>query len=138
MYASKQDMMTRFGEREMIQLTDRAVPPTGEIDDAVLALALADAGALIDSYVSRRYDLPLATTPVVVRGLCMTIARYTLHRGRHPEEVRKDYEDALDYLKQVSTGVAVLDVGGSEPKSAPAQVVVDSAGRTFSRKKRWF
>lgn len=137
MYASKQDMITGYGEREIIQLTDHVMPPAGVVDDAVLSQALSDASALIDSYVSRRYDLPLASVPVVVKRTCMTLARYTLFRGRHTDQVRKDYEDALEYLKQISSGTAVLDVGGSEPQSAPAQVVADSAERMFSRKDRW-
>ncbi len=140
MYATKQDMINRYGLAEMIEVTDRANPMTGEIDDDVLNAALLDASAIIDSYVSRRYDLPLDQVPVVLNGHCMTMAWYKLQRGRHTDEARTDYTDALDFLRQISTGVALLDVAGTEPASAPAQVASTSSGRTFSRGKKdgWF
>ncbi len=135
MYATKQDMIDRFGEEPLIELTDRADPPTGEVDDAVLDSALNEASATIDSYIARRYKLPLASPPAVLKGRCMTIAWYSLHRGRHTEETRADYTDTLEFLRQLSTGVALLDVEGTEPVSAHAQARAISSGRTFSRKK---
>lgn len=137
-YATKQNMIDRFGEQLLIELTDRVTPLTNAIVDSVLNAALDEASALIDSYVSRRYDLPFSSAPLVLRSTCETIAFYKLHRGRHAEETRKEYEDALDFLRQLSTGTAILDVGGTEPVSAPAQAIADSAGRTFSRKREWF
>lgn len=135
MYATKQDMIDRFGEEQLIELTDRAEPLTGEINDAVLNAALVDASATIDSYIARRYKLPLGVVPAVLTSRCMTLAWYALHRGRHTEETRADYMDATDYLRQLSNGTAVLDVAGSEPPSAHAQARAISSGRTFSRKK---
>lgn len=138
MYANKAEMILEYGEKELIELTDRAEILTGAIVDEVLDQALTGASAVIDSYVSRRYKLPLTTTPIVLRDHCMSIAWYKLHRGRHREEDRKAYEDAMAYLGQLSSGAAVLDVGGSEPQSAPAQAVKDGPERTFSRtKKDW-
>lgn len=135
MYATKQDMIDRFGEEPLIELTDRADPPAGVIDDAVLDAALIDASALIDSYIARRYELPLAGVPLVVKGHCMAIAWYRLHRGRVTDETRTDYTDALTFLRELSTGMALLDIGGTEPASANAQVRAVSSGRTFSRQK---
>lgn len=140
MYATKQDMIDRYGEEPLIELTDRADPPEGVIDDAVLDAALIDASATIDGYIMRRYELPLSGVPLVVKGHCMTIAWYRLHRGVHTEETRADYNDALGFLRELSTGMALLDVGGTEPASANAQVRAVSSGRTFSRQKgkeRW-
>lgn len=139
-YATKQNMIDRFGEKELIELTDRVEPLTNAIVDGVLDQALASASAQIDSFVARRYDLPLANLPPVLNEACMVIAYYKLHRGRHRDEDRKEYEDVLAFLSQISNGTALLDVGGTEPPSAPAQVVSDAADRTFSRtdKKRWF
>lgn len=135
MYATKQDMIDRFGEEQMVEVTDRASPPSGEIDDSVLDAALNDASATIDSYIARRYKLPLASVPAVLKGRCMTIAWYNLQRGHHTEELRADYTDAIEFLRQLSTGAALLDVEGTEPVSAHAQARAISSGRTFSRKK---
>jgi phage gp36-like protein len=137
-YATKQQMIASYGEDEVIQVTDRAVPPTGEIDDAVLDQALEEASALIDTYVAKRYDLPLASTPTVLRNLCMVISFYQLTRNRYTEEIRKAYDDAMTYLKSLSAGHVILDVGGTEPKSAPAQIVSDATPRSFSRKDKWY
>jgi phage gp36-like protein len=48
-YAVKQDMIDRFGQLEIQQLTDKRDPPAGAINDVVLGRALADADGDIDS-----------------------------------------------------------------------------------------
>ena len=53
-YATQKDMIDRFGEEDLITLTDRAdraKPPTGKIDAKVLNKALSDAADLIDGYL---------------------------------------------------------------------------------------
>lgn len=133
MYATKQDMIDRYSERELIELTDRAEPYTDAIVDTVLDKALADAGIEIDSYIARKYDLPLASTPPMLNRHACTIAWYILHRGRHPDEVRDQYKDALSWLKDVADGRVELDVAGSRPDSAPADARVEGPDKTFSR-----
>ena len=46
-YTDRDGMIDAFGETELIQRTDRAEPPTGEIDDDVLDGAIADATSVI-------------------------------------------------------------------------------------------
>ena len=54
-YALQQDLIDRFGESELIQLTDRTnVPPT-DVDDVVVGRALADADGTIDGYIGKKY-----------------------------------------------------------------------------------
>lgn len=134
-YAAKQDMIDRYGEQPLIELTDRETPLTGAIVDDVLDRALFDADALIDSYIARRYDLPLAATPGVLIQHAAAIAYHSLHRGRYPEEVRTAFEDAMKFLTALSSGAAVLDVGGDEPQSAPADARVEGPERIFSREE---
>ncbi len=50
-YATVKDMVARFSELEVIQLTDRN--QDGLIDEDVAAVALADATAEIDAYLGR-------------------------------------------------------------------------------------
>ena len=66
-YASQQDLIDRFGETELKQLTDRDLDDA--IDAVVVEQALADADKTIDAYIGRRYDLPLASTPALLIGL---------------------------------------------------------------------
>lgn len=138
MYATKQSMIDRFGEDKMIEVTDRADPPAGEISDAVLEAALNEASARIDASLGRRYKLPLPLVPAALVEPCQAIAFYILLRGHHRDTDRQAYEDAIAFLRDLSTGIAVLDVGGTEPPSAVAQVVAADTDRTFDRSKKWY
>jgi phage gp36-like protein len=135
-YATQQDLVDRFGSRELIQLTDRSnVPPT-TIDDTVVTRALGDADALIDSYIGKIYTLPLADVPAVLTKTAADIARYYL-RG---ESVDKDspvaiaFNQALSWLKDVSRGLVRLDDGGEEPDQAGGGAVrTRGPDRVFTR-----
>jgi len=133
MYITKQQMIERYGEQSLVELTDRTAPYSEDIVDAVLDVAIADAAALVDSFVSGRYDLPLVAVPSILRGYTGDIAFYKLHRGMYSDEVRKSYEDALDFLKRLADGKVFLDVAGSQPKSSPADARVEGPPRIFSK-----
>lgn len=130
-YATQQNLTDRFGETELLQLADR--DDDGAVDAAIVAAALGEADALIDSYVGRRYDLPLASVPPVLTNLACAIARHLLHKDFPTEAVRKAYEDALRVLREISTGTAVLDVGGSEPAGNEVVVLTDGPDKVFGR-----
>jgi len=131
-YASQVDMVERFGEQELIQLTDRS--HTGTIDVSVLDRALADATAEIDGYLAARYQLPLTTTPTVLVRVCADIARYHLHDDHIPEPVEMRYKAAIDLLKQVSMGrvaIGVSDTGDVPTSNDGAEIT--SGGRIWGR-----
>lgn len=117
-YTTKSEMIGRFGETEIVELTDRN--DAGVVDAAVLNKALADADALIDGYLAGRYTLPLASTPAILMALASDIARFKLWDDRATEEVRKRYDDALAQLKLIAQGVIVLppDALGAKPAAA--------------------
>lgn len=135
MYATKADMIKRYTEADLIQLTDRSEPYTEAIVDSVIDEALEDAAATIDTYIAKRYDLPLASIPKALIIQTCVIAYYNLHQGRYPDETRTAYEDALSYLDKVANGRVVLDVGGSEPKSSAAIAQYEAPDQSFSRDK---
>lgn len=114
-YASQQDLIDRFGEIELIELTDRADPSTGLIDANVVSLALADADAEINSYVAVRYKVPLAPIPPRVIKVACDIARKHLYKDAPLDEVTDNYKAAVAALRDISKGVAELDVAGLEP-----------------------
>lgn len=118
MYASQEDMIARFGEAKLVQLTDRAQPPTDVIDSPVLDAAISDASEVIDSYVAGRYQVPLSPVPAPVRRWCADISVYYLHSSGVPEHIRTAYEDALAALKDVAKGTIQLQAAGVET-SAP-------------------
>lgn len=125
-------MIARFGEAEVIALTDRA--NLGVVDDTVLAGALAEADAEIDPYLAPCLVLPLSSVPKILSGFACDIARYRLCGSgvTETEEVRKRYEDAIKFLVKVSRGEISLglDAVGATPAahgsvqiSAPARVI---------------
>ncbi len=135
-YATKQNMIDRFAQSELIQLTDRAQPPTGAIDDTVLNAALADANAEIDGYLMGVYQLPLPTVPANLVILACDIARYKLYDDRATEQVTKRYDDAVKYLTRVGKGELSLGLDSSN-QAAPESTAEITGGseRTFDRCK---
>jgi phage gp36-like protein len=134
MYATKQNMIDRFGNAELVQLTDRELPATGAIVDAVLNKALADANAEIDGYLVGQYQLPLASVPANLELLASDIALYRLFKDRATEEVRQRYDDAVKYLRDVGQGKLSLGLDSANQPAAPAGgPSVDGPERTFSK-----
>lgn len=105
-YATQQDLVDRFGTRELIQLTDTT--QSGQIDASRVSIALSDADREIDMYLSRRYDLPLASTPAGLKVLAADIARYKLYTHAPPEEVTERYKGARSVLSDIAKGLAGL------------------------------
>lgn len=132
-YASLDQLTERFGEKMLIQLTDRATPAAGAIDADVVARSLADTAAQIDGYLARRYRLPLAETPTSVTDLALTIAIYKLHRRNPDDKIKKDYDDALKALRDIAAGIIMLAVEGVEPPaSSTSDVRVSDRDRVMT------
>lgn len=110
MYCTRADLTTRFGEAEVLQLSDRA--RVGVIDEAVVNRAITDAGAEIDGYLAGRYELPLVGVPAVLTLYACDMARYRLFEDGAYEQVVERYNSALRYLRDVAAGrVQLLPVG---------------------------
>ncbi len=135
-YCTKQDMLDRFGQDEIIKLTDR--DNLGVINDAVLTLAIDDAGAEIDGYLSK-YLLPLANVPEVLVRNCCDIARYFLYDDAAPERVEKRYEAVRLFLTNVAKGAISLGLDSTGAIPEPNNgAVVESGGRIFERSDNGF
>lgn len=134
MYCTQQDLIDRFGEQEIIQLSDRANPPSGAIDAAVVGQAISDASDEIDGYVGARYALPLPVQPSVLGRVACDIARYRLADALPTAEMRKRYEDAVQLLRQIAKGLVSLGLPAQDtPAPAVGKVLVESSPRRFSR-----
>lgn len=132
-YARRQDMVARFGETEILQLTDRT--NRGEIDDSALSQALRDADAEIDSYLVGRYLMPLPSVPRVLRLYACDIARYRLYDDRVTDAVTSRYKQAVSALRQIADRRITLDLPATEadvavPVGGPS---ADTADRVFTR-----
>lgn len=128
-YATVNDMIDRFGELELTQLTDR--DDSGQLNAQAVTRALTDATAFADGYLGRVYQLPLrgctkpaavmgdpvtyVAPPVLTRMVC-DMARYYLMPSlgeKHEASVR--YLAAVKDLKALAEGVTQLSCpwGGS-------------------------
>ena len=148
-YATVDDLIDRFGEAEMIGLTD---PDNTAVQSARAQRKLDDAHALANGYVGMAYRLPLAgcakpapqpgnpqavetvAPPLLARLVC-DIARYYLYDDKSTEEVLKRYEQAKQELLHISQGKATLACpwGGvaGEPLSADPQAGGCEVGYSF-------
>jgi phage gp36-like protein len=134
MYATTAAMISRFGTKDLMLLTEREDSTPGEINLSVLEQALADATAEIDSYLAGRYPLPLAAVPDVLERNCCDIARYLLLGDRAPEQVEKRYQAVVKWLTLVSKGDIQLGLSAGEPVSQSGTIAeIQSAGSVFSR-----
>lgn len=133
-YTSKTDMTSRFGARELEQLTDRD-GTAGAIVDLVLDHAIATADAEINGYLAKRYALPLATVPSQLQTWAADIARYHLHTFTMPEIVRNRYDAAIASLRQVATGKHSLgdETAADSAPASPGVVATDGPERIFDR-----
>ncbi|WP_417656187.1 gp436 family protein [Pseudidiomarina aestuarii] len=132
-YCLVTDLIARFGEQELIALTDR--DGTGTVVEVVAQHAIQDASALIDGYLLGRYDLPLQPAPTVLTPICADIARYQLYDNEAPAVVTKRYETAIQFLKSVGKGEVTLGVNdaGAAPGSTDLPEI-QSGGNIFNRK----
>jgi phage gp36-like protein len=110
-YATVDDMVQRFGEAEMI----RASTPDGQdavtVVQAPICTALDDASSTIDSYLRKRYRVPLEVAPPEINRACCMLARYDLGLGGErsvSEQTQKAREETIQWLARIARGEVVL------------------------------
>ena len=113
-YTTLSALTNRFGERMLVELTDRDELATGQVDTDVVDQAIADTDAMIDGYLHRRYALPLSDVPPLVASLALDIAIYKLHVYQAPDKIVEDYKAAVRSLDGISSGSIRLPVAGAE------------------------
>lgn len=115
-YITQAEMVLRFGQAELIQLTDRD-GATGAIVSSVLDGAIADAGAVIDAHLEPAgYTVPLSPIPSLIVRIAADLARYFLFSGQGVEGNGsppwiKRYSDAMRLLERIRTGDVLLGIG---------------------------
>lgn len=140
-YATQTDIAELYGANALVVADhDRDGVP----DTAAVTRALEAATGEIDTYLARRYQLPLAEVPSFLKQLCVDIALYRLALSADvaSAEHRARYEDALSHLKAIADGRAALvftpapPAEGEEPDtSGPQPIVAGGPERLFSRDK---
>ena len=136
-YCTEQDLITRYGEDELIQLTDKQ--NVGQLDTDVINSAIADADSLIDGYLGSRYNLPITPLPRSLVRIACEISRYYLYENLATDEVKDRYSEAVKTLKAISKGEMSIgtDDQGTKPVSQNT-VEMTSGGNVFNRNDKGF
>jgi phage gp36-like protein len=132
-YVTQQEMIGRFGEDELILLTDRA--GVGVIDVTVLQKAMEDASAIMDGYLGMRYPVPLADpVPESVSVHAADLARCQLYDSSEVDKAEARCQRVFEWLVAVSEGRVVLpgvpplpDGGSSAITSGQRETVFSNA-----------
>lgn len=127
-YATEADIVSTYGQRQL-ELVAQTASPGG------INRALIDASALADSYISRRYSVPLAVPPPYLKGVVIDIALYKLAMSgmARTEEHRVRYEDAIGFLKDVAAGRADLGPVDDDGNAGTSTVSLTSGFLTVAR-----
>lgn len=128
-YATVADMQARFRPEQLLQLSDW--DDTGELDEARIEQAAAQAGNMIDGYVAAKYSNWTAV-PLLVDLAC-TIAFFILHRSTAPEGVAKAKDAAVGTLKDIAAGRVKIDGGDIGAIPARPGAIHIAGRRRFTR-----
>jgi phage gp36-like protein len=133
-YCTQSDIETRIGAADLAALSDHDAD--GAADPDVVQGAITSAQALIDSYLSVRYAVPVAPVPDALNTRAVSLAVYFLRLGRDSvtDDARAQYRDDVDWLVQVVAGQVALGVEPRPPDSGAAPGVrCESQPRIFGR-----
>jgi len=135
MYCTEQQLIKRFGEAVVSQLTSR--DGSGRIDRRVLAEAVADASAEIDMHLAGRYLLPLSTVPLpLVRIACVLVRDIlAVNSDTSDERWREDAAAVRKMLGDISSGRVNLGVDAAAKPAVTSDggVQMDTGGRVWGR-----
>ena len=140
-YASLADLEMRLGGAAYVQLTDAA--GTGQADAEVAAEALGGAEGEVDSYLARRYAVPVAVAgepaaAAVLKSVTLDLAEHRLHARRPtmPNDAIRRREAAVRWLERVAAGQAVLPTAREPAGNAALGIAAEAVGaeRVMSRK----
>lgn len=137
-YLTIPQYLARYGERETILATNTTPPAPGvaaTYDVPVVEAAIEDAGAVVESYVGKRYVTPIADPPRIVLGWVAALAREAIHvnTGRSNQTIQDAADRVRSQLLQVSRGDLTLPIAEGADPLAPAP---SSAGYAQSSNDR--
>ena len=141
-YVTADAMLKKFGESELITLTDNERPYKDAINQEKLQAAIDAANTEIDCYIAGRYRLPLQTTPPFLTDLGCNIARYHACLGNVAtnSDIKTRYDNAVKILEKIAKGLIQLGgmpAGDSEPVKTSSNNVMFTVGRHDFGGRNW-
>ncbi|KZN57603.1 hypothetical protein N473_06910 [Pseudoalteromonas luteoviolacea CPMOR-1] len=133
MYCTRDDLIAKFGERELVTLT--AERGEDAINETRLTDAISSVNEVIDAHIAMRYPLPLPTVPGVLKRIAINIVRADIDQ-RPAERVTEDKKSAMQLLTKISKGELSLGLEASEPEPQALDLAeMQSFESVFSRDK---
>jgi phage gp36-like protein len=132
-YVDEEAIALRLGPTAYTQLTDDA--GTGQADPRVVDEARRGAEGEVDSYLARRYRVPIDTArhpelAGLLASVALDLIEHRLHARRPPipEAVAARQRGALDWLAKVSRGEVALPAATVVPANDAGGVVARALG----------
>ena len=127
-YLATADLVARFGAAQLALLADRN--GDGAADEAVLARAIEDAGAVVDLFVRGRYALPLAPVDPAIAVIVGDLARRFLYGDATevPESVLAADKEARRQLELIAKGIVNLTCSPASSSEPAGALEVETAG----------
>lgn len=122
-YSSQTDVQNRAGgSARLRELSD--FENAGSINATIVAAAIAEADAWIDTFVQKRFAVPLSPVPTSVLMLSANEAVYRMKKWRSQATAEDDEDHIIrrDLLTAFANGANVL---GVEPLPAKSKLVAD-------------
>lgn len=102
-YATKQDMIDRFGEDEITALTDWAGSVI--LSDVVITTALDASSAVVDFYISGACQTPVDVPQNVIKEITCDITIFKISKKlRDQSTYQIKYLEAMKMLKMIQEG----------------------------------
>jgi len=126
-YSILTDYQKVLSTEELIQLTD--INQAEVVNTTVLTEAISYADSLIDSHLAELYDLPLTTTPLLIKQLSVQVTICYLYGFRVDEmPAAKKFmcDTAAETLKKIQSGQVVLNEIKSSAKDLTFSLLDDT------------
>ena len=132
MYCTKDELILRYGEKLLMQLTDHE--NAGIINDDLLTMTIADATNEIDSFFHMQYALPFSETPENVRRIACDLVLYRLYNNNVTELMQKRHEEDFKILSMYASGELKLFSAVESPTpNSVGNPVMTSSTPVFGR-----
>lgn len=139
-YVTRDDLLAVDGELLWNMAIHKA---TGKLDEEKIETAIEDAEAEINSFLARRFQLPLTlvTIPRPLHRVAVSMTIYWLSErdSQITDLIQKRYDDAIRTLKEIASGTR--DLGLEQATTPPPEtesgkiIMVTDNERLFTRNK---
>lgn len=133
-YCTLGDILGSIDEEDVIGYTDDY--GSGLVNTDNVDKAIAGSDALIDSYIARRYSVPVNPVTDMIKDLAVDIAIYKIcsRRSNAPDERRKNYDEAKRLLDKIASGKVILPGAAASPAGTSDNTVkITSNPKLFGR-----